>query len=415
MKTLNASLVLQKNKLYQAEPWIRLFAIEIDSTTTIYRAAYPEDVTWNGQTWLATPAWMDSETQQSSGRLSEVSIHIANVDQQVSAYVENNDILGRDVTIYVVSASDLTITTGVLSTSYRINRIRTTEEVASFELGHDDLFALQIPHQPYVRDKCRFVYGPTWIAGGGDPDENYCAYPGDEFGPCTRQDFLVGGDGEKGGGWVADNTDNATIMNIDMTSSGKFYLNVASSGPWEFDDATQTAPWIYKRFKGDWDVNTVTTGLATSNGGLGFLIMSTTDTTDWLAYMGYYSGSGKLQKRNTVNGSSTDTHLSDNTGDIRIARTGSTFTFYRKDAFASTWTSIGTQERTDFPKELRVGLFCYTSGTSTFTGLFSFFRFLSGGLTTCDYTFEGPNGCRHHQNTPNFGGFPGILAGRLNV
>lgn len=31
-----------------------------------------------------------------------------------------------------------------------------------------------------------------------------------------------------------------------------------------------------------------------------------------------------------------------------------------------------------------------------------------GALTTCDLTLNGPNGCRFHNNTARFGGFPGI-------
>jgi hypothetical protein len=32
----------------------------------------------------------------------------------------------------------------------------------------------------------------------------------------------------------------------------------------------------------------------------------------------------------------------------------------------------------------------------------------SGGLTTCDYTLEGTNGCVAHNNEARFGGFPGL-------
>lgn len=32
----------------------------------------------------------------------------------------------------------------------------------------------------------------------------------------------------------------------------------------------------------------------------------------------------------------------------------------------------------------------------------------TGALTTCDLTLQGPNGCSAHNNTQNFGGFPGI-------
>lgn len=32
----------------------------------------------------------------------------------------------------------------------------------------------------------------------------------------------------------------------------------------------------------------------------------------------------------------------------------------------------------------------------------------SGGLTTCDLTLQGPNGCSAHNNTNNFGAYPGV-------
>lgn len=32
----------------------------------------------------------------------------------------------------------------------------------------------------------------------------------------------------------------------------------------------------------------------------------------------------------------------------------------------------------------------------------------TGTLPTCDYTFQGTNGCEIHNNTKNYGGFPGI-------
>lgn len=32
----------------------------------------------------------------------------------------------------------------------------------------------------------------------------------------------------------------------------------------------------------------------------------------------------------------------------------------------------------------------------------------TGSLETCDYTLSGPNGCRVHENTKRYGGFPGI-------
>lgn len=35
----------------------------------------------------------------------------------------------------------------------------------------------------------------------------------------------------------------------------------------------------------------------------------------------------------------------------------------------------------------------------------------SGPLPSCDYTLQGPNGCAVHDNSINFGGYPGIASG----
>ncbi len=32
----------------------------------------------------------------------------------------------------------------------------------------------------------------------------------------------------------------------------------------------------------------------------------------------------------------------------------------------------------------------------------------TGGMPSCDYSLQGPNGCAAHTNSPNFGGFPGL-------
>ncbi|MFP3422090.1 hypothetical protein R0K19_22225, partial [Bacillus sp. SIMBA_161] len=35
----------------------------------------------------------------------------------------------------------------------------------------------------------------------------------------------------------------------------------------------------------------------------------------------------------------------------------------------------------------------------------------TGGLKSCDYSLQGPNGCSAHNNEENYAGFPGINAG----
>lgn len=158
MKTLNASLILEKNKLASASPWIILFEIEIDDSTTLRLAAYLEDVTFDSNTYTAFPAIVDALKEDSQGKLNTLNISVANINRTISAYVENNNMLGRDVTIKIVNSAYLTDNTAYISFTYRVNKIHISDEVAVFELGHENLFLMNLPRQRYVRTKCRHAY-----------------------------------------------------------------------------------------------------------------------------------------------------------------------------------------------------------------------------------------------------------------
>lgn len=54
-----------------------------------------------------------------------------------------------------------------------------------------------------------------------------------------------------------------------------------------------------------------------------------------------------------------------------------------------------------FPRRLQIAQYCQWSYKSPNCGY-------SGPLATCDRTLQGSNGCAVHNNTLNFGGFPGI-------
>lgn len=61
----------------------------------------------------------------------------------------------------------------------------------------------------------------------------------------------------------------------------------------------------------------------------------------------------------------------------------------------------------NFPRRVQTRDFCQWRYRSTECGY-------TGGLPTCDLTLKGPNGCSAHNNTINFGGFPGINSNGRN-
>jgi phage-related protein len=406
VKTLAADLIIEKNQLYSANPWIALLAVDVDGTDTWRLAAYPEDVTWNGETWTAFPIYLEQISEAAAGRLDGLNIHVANVNQVVSAYIETGSILGNDVTVYFVNKAYLDITSDIPTYTYRVNRISTTETVALFELGHNDLIRLQWPWQRFVRDRCRFPYKGT-----------RCGYPNDEFHNISEQDLVAGGDVLKYGGWNALNTANASALDINQTYENLMSITTAAGGPFDWDDATRTGPFAYKTFTGDFDFYVLYDSAPTSNAGGLFLVQSTTDADDWIG-IGSIEVTGTDSKliRNTTNGSSVDWTESTVLAYWRIVRSDSVFTFYMAANDALSWYQIAQETRTDIPTTVRVGLASYTTDSSAgHVQAWNYFRAYSGGLATCDHTLDGANGCRAHEHSRNYGGFPALPYGRYSA
>lgn len=170
MKTLNASLVLEKNKIASQSPWILLFELDLDGASYLRLAAYPEDITFHGNTYTAFPAVIENIKENSQGKFDTLNVSVANIDRTISAYVENNSLLGRDVTIKIVSKDYLSDSTAYLDFTYRINKIHVSSEVATFELGHENLYLMNIPRQRYIRTKCRHAY-----------KDSHCGYTGSKL------------------------------------------------------------------------------------------------------------------------------------------------------------------------------------------------------------------------------------------
>jgi len=403
MKTLNPQLILEKNKLYADQPWIVLLAIEVDDDTTWRLALFPEDVSWNNQTWEAFPAIIEPVSESIDRPLADLRISVSNVTRVVSAYVENTNLLGRTVNIYLIHKGNLDVTSDVLSFTYRINYIETTAQVAVFELGHEDLFMLQFPWQRFIRDKCRFVY-----------KDDRCGFPEDNFGETSTVNLKVGGDGEKGNGWSIINSVNVETADINITNEGELTIQAASGGPYRFTGSYVHAPIIWKDLYGDIDLWTTLSSWSIGAYSAFFLVAKKEDyPTDWVCIR--TTDSGDLRFESTNNSTTTTIGTGNLRRSWRIKIEQGIVTAYSSYAEDdSNWTELGSLTRIDLRTYIRVG-FGVSTDNDEASGVFSFKHFsgTNDGQPTCDYTLDGPNGCRAHHNTLRFGGFPALPSGRL--
>jgi hypothetical protein len=335
----------------------------------------------------------------SSGRLSEVNVIATNAALAVSSYQETYGLPGNNISIFVVNRGHLDVTT-VISWTFRLNELQRTDTDAVFELGHEDLFKLQLPHRLWVDDYCPYKFRDAW-----------CQYPEDLFGKTTEQDLVKGGDSNKGAGWATLNIANAARADVNRTYENKLtVVTSATGGPHRFYDTNRDAPQVYKVFKGDFDFYTRITGGVDPDTQAGFYVQSASDLGDSLAWIVREAGgTDQIFTRETTDSVTADTYRYSLLPNLRIARLGPTFTLSAKADDDDDWTTFLTVTRIDIAYTVRVG-FVFPTGTASEGSevRFDYFKAFSGGLSTCDYTLDGPNGCRGHYHTPFFGGPPGL-------
>jgi len=399
MRSIDPRLIVQKNKLYSTQPWIMLFELDFDDGTYLRLAAYPDDVTWNGHVWTGFPLWVDASTEDSSGALSELQVHVANQDRTVSAYLENTDLAGKQVTLYIVHNEHLDVT-DVPAYTYRISAIVTTDEVATFTLGHERLLVLKLPRQRFIRNKCRFRY-----------KDSRCRYPNSYFDSVEKMDFKSAGDIQTWS-WRAKNMAHATRCNIDIDYPDQLVIQSDSeNGVYTAWDNTFTAPYIYKTFTGDIDAYCDIAFVIGRDGKYGgmFFIMDDGAPSKWFAIRRCTSGDSVVH---TIAGSSTIVAESYQMPYWRLVFDGKQASVYHGSP--GNWILLDSRLRADIADTIRIGFCAFNTvqGTSV-AQRWSAFYVTSGGLATCDLTLEGPNGCRAHNNTRNFGGFPAIPEGRI--
>jgi phage-related protein len=416
VKTLTAALITEKNKLTSGSPWITLLLVEVDSTTTLYYAIYPHDVTFASQTYTAFNATVEAVSETAQGKLDTLRVHVANVTRVISAYVESNNMLGKNVTVRVVHADHLSSSSDKVDFKYRVNRVYVTDQVATFELGHEDLMRHQLPRQRYLRGRCRFVYGDA-----------HCTYPDDEFSACTKQTLkdarTTGSPFEKLNGWYVLNAHECSTFDAGVTADG--YLTCANNtgAVKEWYDSKQDTAYAYRLVAGDFDAETKLVNTAWTVDGLWalFLVQSTSVAMDWVAVAWTHSVATTPTKVLALSTTNTTAGTVEHDPTVtwyqyaRIVRAGNTVTWYVKAAAADAWTTLHSEDRADLGNQVRVGftVCARASGTATTTVQWDYLRVNAGGMASCDYTMDGPNGCREHKNTLNYGGFPAIPSGRI--
>jgi phage-related protein len=161
-KSLSVISIRDKNAISSVNAWVSLLAVTVkDPLTaqiieTIYLANNTEDLTFQGQIYVATR--FDLELKESAGEQATVSVKVLDYTQAIQARLQAyGGIVGSDVKLIIVNAGNLNQPAEIVENFKIIGTSAANYEV-TWELGAENALALPFPRRRQFRDRCSFQY-----------------------------------------------------------------------------------------------------------------------------------------------------------------------------------------------------------------------------------------------------------------
>jgi len=173
LKSMSASLILEKNKVNSIYPYVLLLSITLDGTPSIFLARDTQDVTYNGQLYTAFPFEVDANKSSSSGEIPTLTIRVCNVNRVIQAYLEDYDgLVDETVTLIIVNTHYLSEDYSDFTFDFTVLGCTADAMWASFTLGAPNLLNRRFPLYRYMTSFCRYVShykGVECKYSGGEP------------------------------------------------------------------------------------------------------------------------------------------------------------------------------------------------------------------------------------------------------
>lgn len=158
MRTLPADLIIHKNLLSSTDPWKVLLDISVPDGSTLRLVNDIDNVTYDGNLYTALPFEFDQLKHISKGKLSEISLKVANPLRSVQAELEAySGLVGETVTMYIVNKAHLAVDYTELTFTFEIINSSANAMWVTFTLGAANPMGMRFPLYRYIADYCRYA------------------------------------------------------------------------------------------------------------------------------------------------------------------------------------------------------------------------------------------------------------------
>jgi len=136
MKTfLSSDYIARLNARHAGGVFFKAAVIVVDGSTTLYVADINESITFDGHAYERLAMRWEGNAQTSQGSLPTVSVTVSNVTGRVGTYLEQQILIGCDVTLQLLHLDLLATVTDQDAVKLQVMAVQWNRQQAVFTLG----------------------------------------------------------------------------------------------------------------------------------------------------------------------------------------------------------------------------------------------------------------------------------------
>lgn len=175
MHSLTQAAIIEKNNLDSENVWVWLVNIPLSDSGNIRVCDYGQNLTWNGETWLAFPFEIDVVGETQKGEVPMVNVRVSNVTRVLIPYLEAGRAgVGSTVYLKVVNTAKLDSSTAEIEFEFICTGCKVDAEWVTFALGARNIHRRRLPANRVLKNFCRYRFKGTRCGySGGESTCNH--------------------------------------------------------------------------------------------------------------------------------------------------------------------------------------------------------------------------------------------------
>lgn len=156
MLTISQASIIEKNKISTDGVWLMLLQLHISEGEMIRLVNNTEDVTFQGEYYIAFPFTLDDITEDGK-ELPNVQLLVSNVTGTIQAYMEaSNGLVGAQVSILVYNTNVPDV--AEVEEHFTVTSSSADANWVTLSLGTDFSFSRRFPPVRIMKDYCPFKF-----------------------------------------------------------------------------------------------------------------------------------------------------------------------------------------------------------------------------------------------------------------